>query len=199
MKPASKPVKARPFWPAAVFLLAYLLVASPLHAQRRPSQLEEYQAKALLIFNFAKFVIWPGDAFATHENTFVIDVVGEDPFGGSFFFIKNKTVQERTVVIRKCAFLEQCYNSQIIYIDQGDTADLQSELERLHAEHTLIITSDPALFEAGAMVLITVKGDRLAFDVNLPAARKAGLEVSGNLLRHADRVILKKKREEGGT
>jgi len=38
------------------------------------------------------------------------------------------------------------------------------------------------------MILVEVIDDHLAFSVNLAAVKASGLEISGNLLRHAEEV-----------
>ena len=42
---------------------------------------EEYQAKTALIYNFAKFVTWPKEAYANDDAPFVIATLGDNPFG----------------------------------------------------------------------------------------------------------------------
>src|SRR5581483_10707014 len=54
-------------------------MAPPVEA--RPADATEYQVKAAYLFNFGKFVGWPGapDEHASHP--FAICVLGADPFG----------------------------------------------------------------------------------------------------------------------
>src|SRR2546422_11614002 len=40
-----------------------------------------HQVQAAFLFNFAKFVTWPDDAFQRSEDSLIIGVLGEDPFG----------------------------------------------------------------------------------------------------------------------
>ncbi len=183
------------FWRIIPMCLCLVVpvVLSPSVAQAnasKPSQLEEFQAKALLIYNIAKFVLWPEDAYQEQMNDFVIDIVGGNPFGGAFYFIHDKTIQGRMVQVFSELNLDDSPPCQVLYTDSINPSEFARQLPLLQKEHVLTITSNPSLFKAGATVLLSVEEDRLTFRVNLEAARAADLEISGNLLRHAEEVIL---------
>src|SRR5437764_14804811 len=60
------------------------------------SESSEYLIKAGFIFNFAKFVEWPSNAFAQPDSPIVIGVLGTDPFGT----IIDKIVQDKKIGTR---------------------------------------------------------------------------------------------------
>src|SRR5438552_8959429 len=67
------------FYLAAVGLLVMLWQPLLLRAQRvRPN---EYQVKAVYLYNFGKFVEWPSAITARKAESFAVCVLGEDPFG----------------------------------------------------------------------------------------------------------------------
>ena len=47
------------------------------------AEIEEYQVKAAFLFNFAKFVEWPAQAFKSADEPIEICVLGPNPFGSS--------------------------------------------------------------------------------------------------------------------
>jgi|SRR5437762_13600142 len=59
----------------------------------------EYQVKAAFLFNFAKFVEWPADAFTSADAPLQICVLGQDPFGNEFEAIENKRVSGRRLEV----------------------------------------------------------------------------------------------------
>ncbi len=197
------PNKARGVW-RILIMCAWLLFACLFHAHTaqaansNPNQLEEYQAKALLIYNIAKFVIWPEEAFTTHPNRFVINIAGQNPFGNAFYFLDNKTIQGRDVAVESWTGLNLAYDYQVLYIDSMGLQEFSHALQSLQEHHVLVITSNVDLFDAGAMVYLGVESENLIFRVNLASAHKAGLEISGNLLRHADQVYFDSSNESGG-
>src|SRR5438128_11905204 len=67
---------------SAVWLVAFaaaLAAWRDLPAQTAPAQ--EYQLKAVFLFNFAQFVEWPRQAFPDRLVPLVIGVLGEEPRG----------------------------------------------------------------------------------------------------------------------
>jgi len=60
----------------------------------------EYEVKAAFLYNFAKFVKWPDERRL--GATFVIAVLGEDPFGGVLDkMLALKTILDRKVEVRR--------------------------------------------------------------------------------------------------
>ena len=50
-----------------------------VHAQT-PLAIDEYQVKAVFLFNFAKFVEWPATAFKSANEPIRICLLGQNPF-----------------------------------------------------------------------------------------------------------------------
>jgi hypothetical protein len=65
----------------AVWLAAGAATTVPIDTLAQSSPDQEYQLKAVFLFNFAQFVEWPASAFPSPETPLVIGVLGEDPFG----------------------------------------------------------------------------------------------------------------------
>src|SRR5882672_1690342 len=65
--------------PILTLVSALLLTLSSSRAQDAP--LSEYRLKAAFLFNFAKFVEWPAEAFVETNSPFVIGILGDSPFG----------------------------------------------------------------------------------------------------------------------
>src|ERR1700748_2574193 len=60
-------------------------------AQSSPS---EYQIKAAFIYNFARFIEWPTQAFADTSSPMVIGILGENVFGDNLKqAIDGKTIK----------------------------------------------------------------------------------------------------------
>ncbi len=89
----------------AVFLvISFFGSATPFVCAQTPSP-AEYRIKAEYLANFAKFVEWPDDAFASGDGAFVIGVLGNFRFGVSLSeAVTGKTVRGRKIKIqiRKC-------------------------------------------------------------------------------------------------
>src|SRR5450759_2091560 len=67
-------------WVAWLVGLALLCSVEP-KASAQTAISDEYQIKAVFLFNFAQFVEWPARVFPASEAPLVIGILGDDPFG----------------------------------------------------------------------------------------------------------------------
>src|SRR2546426_12497948 len=63
-------------WLAAVLLCT----GEPAARASQETPPSEYQLKAAFLYNFAKFVEWPPEAFPDATTPFTIGIIGENPF-----------------------------------------------------------------------------------------------------------------------
>jgi YfiR/HmsC-like len=89
-------VKASRHAVSLLFLCLMFACSVLIHAAPAAEPLaDEYQVKAAFLFNFAKFVEWPSEAFSDANAPLVITVFGDDPFSGSLEAVKGKLVNNR--------------------------------------------------------------------------------------------------------
>ena len=61
----------------------------------------KYETKAGYLLNFAEFIEWPAGAFPNAKSPIILGVVGKDPFGPELDKLKGKTVNGRTMEIKR--------------------------------------------------------------------------------------------------
>src|SRR5215510_13723891 len=84
----------------AVILSVCLVLQVRAQAQNPPL---EYQVKAVFLYNFAKFVEWPTQAFPRPDTPFNICLAG-DPFQGAVEqTVEGETLNGRRLVVRRIA------------------------------------------------------------------------------------------------
>jgi uncharacterized protein DUF4154 len=196
-------VRTPPVWLRilrTVVLLALLvstqIVTAPQGlAQDSPSV---YQVKAAYLFNFAKFVEWPEEAFADPLAPIVIGIVGDDPFGDALpQVVSGKTVQGRDLIIRKYRAGEDLRGSHILFISASEKKRLPQILSSLHGSCVLTVADMDGFLEEGGMILLVSEENRVRFAINADAANQAKLKLSSKLLSLARAVGRKGK--EGGS
>jgi len=159
--------------------MAFLLLAGGLSAQTAGL---EYQVKAAMLYNFAKFVEWPED----DRGPLVVGVLGKDPFGGVLEeTLRDKTVHGRPIVVRKYHTLGELGASHILFIARSEKKFVPEILEPLHKLGVLTVADIDQFAQSGGAIGFTIDGGRIRFEINLEAARRAGLEISSKLLRLA--------------
>lgn len=172
---------------AAVCLAAVLafctLPVVPADGQRAAAT--EYEVKAAYLFNFGKFVRWPSQA----DAQFTICVLGRDPFGRMLDdLISGEAIDGRRLVTRRITTLREAAGCRVVYVSGSEEYRLADVLPRLHATGALTVSDLPRFSERGGIIGFVMVSDRVRFEVNLSAARQAGLNLSSDLLRVATTV-----------
>jgi hypothetical protein len=163
-----------------------LLASSLLHAETDQRAAREYEVKAAFLYNFAKYVRWPADAPAARTGTFVITVLGRDPFGASLDETLNgKAIDSLKVVLRRADTPEELRASQIVFISDSQRGQLSEILKRLEGTSTLTVADMEHFAERGGVIGFRMDGDRVRLDINPSAAERARLKISSELLKLA--------------
>jgi len=166
--------------------LALLLASGAGRAQE--SQPSEYQLKAAFLFNFAKFVEWPPQAFAEPTSPVVIGILGENPFGDDLErTIRGKTVNNRPFAIKPIRSLPEARGCHILFISTSEKTRLPEILESLGTATVLTVGEMERFAETGGMINLVKEADKIRFQINDVAAKNAGLKISSKLLSLAIR------------
>ena len=179
----ARPISSR-MWQAALFLTilfsTQLATAPNVRAQ---DALPEYQVKAAYLFNFLKFVEYPGESFADPLAPIVIGVVGDDPFGNALpQVVIGKTVQGRDLVIRMYRSGEDLRGAHILFISASERRRLPMILTSLHGSSVLTVADTEGFLDAGGMIQFLTENGRVRFAINVDATGRAKLKMSSKLL-----------------
>ena len=150
----------------------------------------EYEAKAALVYNVAKFTAWPDSAFPSANAPFIFAVLGDDPFGGALRALEGKSMHGRRIEVRNFPTATDWRPCQVMYCKPDDLKLLIEKFPSVLSEHHLLTVGEiDGFLQAGGMLELTVSEDHLAFQINIATSRRAGLELSASLLKLADNVI----------
>jgi hypothetical protein len=147
------------------------------------------QVKAAFLYNFAKFVDWPSEAFSTADSPLVLGILGEGPVGrAAVQSLADKKVKGRRLEVRLLSGIEEARKCHILYISADEQPRLAWILDFLHGSSILTVSGIERFAERGGCIgLITVE-QKIRFEINLEATRKAGLVVSSQLLALATTI-----------
>jgi YfiR/HmsC-like len=159
---------------------------------RDSSDSSEYLIKAGFIFNFAKFVEWPPASFAQPDSPIVIGILGTDPFGTIIDqIVQDKKIGGRGIVLKRLKWgadpkdLKEC---KILFVGASERAHLDELVQTLRGLPILTVGETPGFAEHGGVIRLVLEDNRVRFEVNVEAARQAGLTISSRLLTLA-RII----------
>jgi len=174
----------------AWFLLGLALFGClPARAEESASA-REYAVKAAFILQMVRYVEWPAPGDADAEGDFVVGVLGEDPFGRTIDTLAGRsTPAGQTIQVVRFARLQDVTDCRILFIARSESRRLARVASRLGRRPILLLGDTRGFAERGVHVNFYLSGDRVRFEINLEAARRAGLEISAKLLRLARIVV----------
>ena len=155
---------------------------------------QEYQVKAVFLFNFTQFVDWPPAAFPSAEQPIVIGVLGEDPFGTYLDeTVRGEKVNNRPLVVHRFGRGDDVSACQVLFISQSEASRLDQVIAGLRDRSVLTVSDLPAFGRHGGMIRFVMENSRVKLRINAGAAKAAGLTLSSKLLRVAEIVTADKE------
>jgi hypothetical protein len=184
-----------------------ILVSPATKVRAESAGSDENQVKAAFLYNFLKFVDWPDDKVVDNNETIVIGIIGEDPFGEALNLIKGKPVGDKKVVVKRLEGFEELRKT-----GEKDKDELNRKIETLRKCHVLFICSSEkenvediinlvknhnvltvgdikGFLKANGIINFLIEDKKVRFEINAVAAEKADIEIRSKLLRLAKRVV----------
>lgn len=159
--------------------LALFLWSDVVH----PQSAGEYQVKAVFLFNFAKFVEWPPNAFPDGNTPLVIGVLGQDPFGPHLDdTLRGELIDNRPLIVQRYRNFAEIKRCHILFISRSESDHLNEIVANLRERRILTVT-DADGAQSGVMIRFIREGSKIRFRINAEAAKAANLTISSKLLR----------------
>jgi hypothetical protein len=187
----------RPLVAAALLAVPLAAAAAPGAAPDPPVPIaqhytttDEYKLKAAYLFNFAKYVEWPGARLPAPDSPIVIGVLGSDPFGDRLDrTVKGRVIGKHPVLVRRARRLEELSGCHMLFVCRSERAREKQIVEWLHETPILTVSEGEDFVRAGGMIWLGRSGDAVEFDVNLDSVRAAGLTMGARMLGSARIVV----------
>jgi hypothetical protein len=169
--------------------LMWMETAPDVMSAAEPASSPEFQVKAVFLFNFAQFVEWPAGAFENEQSPLVIGVLGSDPFG-SFLddVIQGESVNGRVLTVKRYRKIEDVEHCQVLFVSGSEGSHAAKIARTLRGRPILTVCDWEGLARQGAIIRFLAEDDHVRLQINLDAAKAAGLTISSKLLRSAEIV-----------
>jgi hypothetical protein len=171
------------------FILAFGLLVCGWGSGRTAhasDQLTESQVKALCLLNFAKYVSWTNETAEAVSGPIRIGVIGQSKLSDDLkAAAKGKSINQRSIEIVEFSASDNPVRSHILFIGDKRPAEILDKVKNLPV---LTVGENDSFSEAGGMIRFVVRQNKVRFEVDLAATRRAGLQVSSKLLNLADKV-----------
>jgi hypothetical protein len=163
----------------ALVLLMGLIVPGAAQGQTA----DEYLVKAAYMYNLAKFVDWPSDAFETSSQPIVFCVLGQTPLSRSLEdALAGKVVGQRPLLFRQLSDSSHAGDCKVLFMDLPDKKRLRQTLDQVKSLHVLTVGEAEDFTEQGGIARFLLDAGRVRMEFNLDAADDAKLHVSSKLL-----------------
>ncbi len=148
--------------------------------------------KAGYIYNFVKFVEWPGDKSPANLSNLDICVMGDSPISTTSVVFKSaSTPKLKLSLVEEPSASNAIKHCHILVIGNSEDEKLPQILAALRTQPVLTVSEISNFVDAGGMIeLLTVDGS-VKFLVNLKPVSAAGMRIDAQLLEIAKKVINK--------
>lgn len=149
------------------------------------AEFDEYTVKAAYLYNFAKYVEWPPEAFVNANTPLLICIAGDNPFGDALTSLSGKSIESHPVEVRHlpaATGLEKCH---IVFVGRAEQGRFKTVLAKLAHLPILTVGDISDFARMGGMIGLVEADQRIRFDINLTATRQANLKLSSQLLKLA--------------
>ncbi len=157
----------------------------------------EYRIKIAFIYNFLKFVDWPGDNAPKKSNVATVCITGDKEFSSYFKTFQESHTQSLTININDSASGSVLNSCNILFIGKNQEDNAHSILAYVKHHPVLSISEAKDFADEGGSIEIVRVGksvglfykDKINLRINARTAAEDGLTIDARLLQIAAEVI----------
>lgn len=170
------------FYRLLIFPVFFIVIANPFYINAETLKFDEYEVKAAFIYNFIKFIEWPDELPKNRPVPINLYVLGYDPFGKALGSLQGKQIRGRTINIKRAGSPKGLINCHILFISSSEKQHIPEILRSIKGLNTLTISDTAGFAKKGIIVNFYTEGEKVRFEINLDAAKRANLTISSKLL-----------------
>jgi hypothetical protein len=163
------------------------------------SAIQEYELKAVYLYNFLQFVQWPEDKRSlSKDGSMIIGIIGESPFGESLNDLRRE-IRQRNMppikivyygtyedVVRESRDISNCH---LLFLCPSERDRFNRIIADLNNAPVLTVADTEHFLSAGGMITLVQSNGKMRWIVNRTAVDKSGLRFSAQLLSIALKVV----------
>ncbi|MBS3757779.1 MAG: YfiR family protein [Desulfobacterales bacterium] len=166
-----------------IILLLGVFFTSPAFGLRAG----EYEIKSAYLEKITRFIKWPDHGTATGgKSSFVIGMAGDNPFYGVLQEdYRSREIKGKPVRIVKIASVEAIKNCDLLFISSSEDDRLERYIRTAERYHVLTVGDTAGFAERGVHVNFYVERQKVLFEINPAAMKRAALSAASLLLDYA--------------
>ena len=152
-------------------------------------QINEYQVKAVFLYNFARYVEWPLQTFKAANTPVTICILGPNPFGTALEqAVAGKEVEGRSFVVRQISDFQQGGRCQMIFVSSSERKRFRSMAAGIKGSGVLTVGETQGFTADGGVMNFKLEDGKVRFEIDVDAAAREHLRISSKLLSLAQIV-----------
>ena len=175
----------------AIFLMALVgpLAGRSVIGQTVVDPRQEYNVKAVYLYSFGRYVVWPESSMQDGEP-FAIGILGGDPFGDALDRIaQQKKIGDRPIIIHRFKSTADYRQCHILFLSKSVSPEEQSAtIEKFGTQPVLLVAESPGFAVRGGTINFFLSEGTVRFEINVEAAKRQGLSMNAKLLSLATLV-----------
>lgn len=147
---------------------------------------DEYQVRAAIILNLAKFVVWPAARSANPHSPFVVGLLGYDQQSAAIErAFAGRVVEGRPAAVRRIGRGDRVTDCFMVYVASAEQRTYEEMAAEMARAGVLTVSDDEHFVFYGGVVGLPLAGDRIQIQISLTRAQSSGLTISSRLLQLA--------------
>ena len=140
------------------------------------------EARAIFLYNFAKFVEWPDSAFASSSAPVVIAVVDANEVGRALeHYVRGKNANGRDIEVRQLKSEAGVGDAHIVFI--GSTGLTSAVIAEIGSKPILSVAEDESFLQQGGIIRLFSQGNKVMCAINAKNSTAAGLKLGDKLVK----------------
>jgi hypothetical protein len=161
--------------------LALMAISAAIPESAKAADAQEYAVKAAFLVNFCEFVEWPDEV---DKKDVTIGVLGHDPFGSALeSIVAKKNSGDTRYAVQHSGSLSEIKPCHILFISRTDDESIKAAITHFSGKPVLTVGESDAFIKNGGIINFFIEENRVRFEINQAAAKKAGLKISAKLMR----------------
>ena len=152
----------------------------------RSAVAQDFEVKAGLFYNFAKFTVWPA---LPSGSRVVFCVVGAEEIATLLVdIVRGMRVGGHTMEVRRPVDTAGWRDCHLLFIADAGLRQRAGDIGAIRTEPVLTVSDSKGFARSGGMIELYLVEGRMAFSINQDAVERSGLRLSSRLLNLADIV-----------
>jgi hypothetical protein len=165
-----------------VLLALFALAGVPA---ARAQGVGEPELKAAFLLNFARYVQWPADAFASADAPLLIGVIGDGQVASAIeSLVKGERAGSHPIGVQRLGSAAAAKSCQLVFIGGGSSSQLDAMSGRA-AGCLTVGDSEDFLRHGGAIRFFSGADRKVRFEINPKAIERQRLKPSASIMRLA--------------